>query len=129
MNNIVVSKRQSLKLKDGELIRQKETCKWCGKEFITFEKIPGKPIRGRYYCCIEHSCMVLAAEKEVENKVEKKAEKKEIQKMKITQKECPVCGMKFTAISEKADFCDRCKYIGWEKRNRLMKERERQKKC
>lgn len=127
MNNIVVSKRQSLKLKDGELIKQKETCKWCGKEFITFERIPGGSIRGRYYCCIEHSCMALAKEKEAENKVVKK--KIQTVKPDITQKECPVCGMKFTAISEKADFCDRCKYIGWEKRNRLMKERERQKKC
>lgn len=127
MNNIAVRGRQSLRLQDGELIKQKEICKWCGREFITFERIPGGSIRGRHYCCIEHSCMALAKEKEAENKVVKK----KIQPIKpeITQKECPVCGMKFTAISEKVDFCDRCKYIGWEKRNRLMKERERQKKC
>lgn len=30
----------------GELIKQKEICKWCGKEFITFERIPDGGIRG-----------------------------------------------------------------------------------
>lgn len=113
-------------IKDGELPKLKEKCLWCGREFVTFERIPGGSIRGRHYCCIEHSCMALAKKKE---EAGKEVVKKKIQPIKpeITQKECPVCGMKFTAISEKVDFCDRCKYIGWEKRNRLMKER--QKKC
>lgn len=112
-------------IKDGELPKLKEKCLWCGREFVTFERIPGGSIRGRHYCCVDHTCKALAAEIEAENKVVKK----KIQKIKpeITQKECSVCGMKFTAISKKTNFCDKCKYIGWDKRNQLMKERE--KKC
>ena len=42
---------------EGTLIKQKEICKWCGKEFVTFERIPGGGIRGRYYCCIDCTCV------------------------------------------------------------------------
>ena len=120
---MVVNKRKREHLKDGELIKQKEICRWCGKEFITFERIPGGSIRGRYYCCIEHSCMALAKEKEEE----RKAAKKDIEKVKaaaIARKECPACGVKFTTKSKDMVFCDKCKYIGWAKRNAMMLERK-----
>lgn len=43
----------------------------------------------------------------------------------IKQKEiCRWCGREFKVTSEKDYFCERCKYIGWDKRNQLMKERK-----
>lgn len=45
---------------EGTLIKQKQICQWCGKEFGTFERIPGGGIRGRHYCCIDHTCKALA---------------------------------------------------------------------
>lgn len=106
---------------EGELIKQKEICKWCGKEFITFERIPGGGIRGRYYCCIDHACNALAREKEEGGKKVKKQVERVIAR---TERECPVCGVKFKAQNEEAIYCDRCKYIGWAKRTRLMAERK-----
>lgn len=109
-------------IQDGSLPKQKEICRWCGREFVTFERIPGGSIRGRYYCCIEHTCKALAKEKEEEGK-EVKTQIKRVPTKGV--RECPVCGIKFKATSEKSYFCERCKYIGWDKRNQLMKERKR----
>lgn len=119
-------------IKDGELPKLKETCRVCGKQFITFEKIPGKPIRGRYYCCIEHTLKALEEDrKEAAKKLEKKSRnKKNIEKAAIIiKRECPVCGIKFTAMSESVIFCSKCKFIGWDKRNKIMAERKRQMRC
>lgn len=106
---------------EGTLIKQKEICKWCGKEFVTFERIPGGGIRGRYFCCIDHTCKALAKEKEEAGKEVKKQIKRVPER---AERECPVCGMKFRPQSEESIYCDRCKYIGWAKRTALMKQRE-----
>ena len=118
-------------LKDGELPKLKEKCQWCGREFITFEKIPGKPIRGRYYCCIEHTLKALEEDrKEAAKKLEKKIIKevrKEVKERKETgMKECPVCGAEFKAKSQSVIFCERCKYLQYAKRNALMLARKKQ---
>lgn len=106
---------------EGTLIKQKEICRWCGREFVTLERNPGGSIRGRHYCCIDHTCKALAKEKEEEGKEVKKQIKRVPTR---ATRECPVCGMKFRAQSGKSIYCDRCKYIGWDKRNQLMKERK-----
>lgn len=108
-------------IKNGEMPKQKEICQWCGKEFITFERIPGGSIRGRYYCCIDHTCKALAKEKEEEGKEVKKERKRVPARRK---RECPVCGEKFRSQSEESLYCDRCKYIGWAKRTALMEQRK-----
>ena len=106
---------------EGTLIKQKEICKWCGKEFVTFERIPGGGIRGRYYCCIDCTCKALAKEKEEAGK----EVKQEIKRVPARRKrECPVCGEKFRPQSEESLYCDRCKYIGWAKRTALMEQRK-----
>lgn len=121
-------------IKDGELPKLKETCQWCGKEFITFEKIPGKPIRGRYYCCIEHTLKALEedrkeAAKKLEKKIIKEVRKQEKEERKFAEtgmKECPACGTYFKAKSNSVIFCERCKYLQYAKRNALMLARKRQ---
>lgn len=120
-------------LQDGELPKEKAICKWCGREFVTFERIPGGGIRGRHYCCIEHTCKALAREKEETAKelemktiaeVRKESAKERREKLS-GKKECPACGTLFRPKSNRVIFCERCKYIGWDKRNELMLARKR----
>lgn len=120
-------------IQDGNLPKLKETYQWCGREFVTFEKIPGKPIRGRYYCCIEHTLKALGkdkqkAAKELEKKIVAKVRKeraKERREKLSGKKECPVCGTVFKPKSNNVIFCERCKYLSYEKRNALMLARKR----
>lgn len=122
-------------IKDRELPKLKETCKVCGKKFITFEKIPGKPIRGRYYCCIEHTLKALEedrkeAAKKLEKKIIREVRKQEREERKFAEtgmKECPACGTEFKAKSNSVIFCERCKYLQYAKRNALMLARKRQR--
>lgn len=121
-------------IKNGEMPKQKEICKWCGKEFVTFERIPGGSIRGRYYCCIEHTLKALdedrkEAAKKLEKKIIKEVRKQEREERKFAEtgmKECPVCGAEFKAKSQSVIFCERCKYLQYAKRNALMLARKRQ---
>ncbi len=120
-------------IKDRELPKLKETCRVCGKEFITFEKIPGKPIRERYYCCIEHTLKALEedrkeAAKKLEKKIIREVRKQEREERKFAEtgmKECPACGTEFKAKSNSVIFCERCKYLQYAKRNALMLARKR----
>lgn len=121
-------------IKDGELPKLKETCRVCGKQFITFEKIPGKLIRGRYYCCIEYTLKALEedrkeAAKKLERKIIKEVRKQEREERKFAEtgmKECPVCGTYFKAKSQSVIFCEKCKYLQYAKRNALMLARKKQ---
>nr|DAE10745.1 MAG TPA: co-chaperone HscB [Myoviridae sp. ctQve5] len=121
-------------IQDGCLPKLKEKCQWRGKEFITFEKIPGMSIRGRYYCCIEHTLKALdedkkEAAKKLEKKIIKEVRKQEREERKFAEtgmKECPACGTYFKAKSNSVIFCERCKYLQYAKRNALMLARKRQ---